>query len=385
MSDTLVKMEEDLQRYKLAYKKCKDFFSLKNSMGGIEVTKQEQYTLDWLEGAIHKFEREIEQRKDLLSRIDILGVWMEYVNLHGRIDAIYNNSNETYKKWKKYLYSVGTCYKNAHNRFKEIVNAQNKYKEDLDAIGGSILSVVGMGTLAWVSTTGQILSIIGDKYEDVVNIGEDVTQGLWDKSVSYAASKMASVEGGNIDVPTVFYNNISEKALDGCLDILEVISKCIGVVNGCQEKLSELRKGINGTTKATDEAKKQYEIYIKQEASIVKVMLSANKWIKELPPKINTKELEKDFERVFWAAWLPRLESTEITGYEFGMDIGEVDYHEYSSFDAWLSNDLTNKLDVLIDLKKIGVGEDGLNRWVSQNDVKLLIKWANNFEPQYTF
>ena len=36
-------------------------------------------------------------------------------------------------------------------------------------------------------------------------------------------------------------------------------------------------------------------------------------------------------------------------------------------------------------LSAIGVGKNGLDNWVSDNDVKLLIKWARGFKPKHKF
>jgi len=51
----------------------------------------------------------------------------------------------------------------------------------------------------------------------------------------------------------------------------------------------------------------------------------------------------------------------------------------------WWTSEFTKKLTDLIDLEKIGVGERGLDNWVSENDAKCLVRWAESFKASIQF
>lgn len=389
MSDTLEKMKEQLLAAEADYQLLKKHYTSVESLGGVVITALEKENLGYIKDAIRKLKADIKKREELLSRIDLQGVFMEYDNLLDRVNSFYKQVNQTYKIWRNHIYSVGTCYSNAYDNYKDTVAKQKKYKDDLANIAGSIISVAGVGTLSWLSTTGKIVKLLGNRYKDAVNIGEDVAQGLWDKTVSFAAGKMSSVQKIDLKGPIVFQNTISKKALEGCLGVLNTVLKCEGIVIECKVRISKLRQGSGGTIKGSPAAKKQYENFLKVQDSIAKTMEPVMTWIKKMPPKINAKELQDDLERGFWAKWLPKLHKHTPAHYKKSYDhgLGTVPYkvEASDSYDAWMSTALANRLTALVDLPGIGVGKNGLDYWVSQNDVKLLVGWARSFKSTQKF
>ena len=209
------------------------------------------------------------------------------------------------------------------------------------------------------------------------NVFEDIAQGGWDKIVSYQAANWPATVKKDFSEPLVFQNKISKKALSGYQIVRTEVLKHAKATIECEAKMLELQ------TKKIGDAKKEFENYIKYEAGVGKIIASAKTWVAKTPPSINAAELTKDFERGFWAGWLPRLKNHTagklITG------PGGVGYiPETTTYDAWLDRELKDRLTLLIDLKSIGVGKNGLD-WTSQNDVKLLIKWAKAFKPTQKF
>jgi len=382
-------MELQIQFFKKKYAEFENYFTSKDSFDGTNINKVEQITLDYIKVGISKIEAEIVERKQLLSNIDMQGVYNKYDLLLDTINSTWKGVELTHKKWKNHIFSVGTCYAKAFETFEDTVKAQNQYKQDLANLTAAIISLMGVGTLSWISTSAILVEKFGKKIDDLFNIAEDVVQSFQDKAVTYAASKVGSVDKISLDGPLVFQNSISKKALAECTEILTKILICEGTVMECKKMIDSLRDQGIGSKHGSEDAKIQYEHFIKVESAIVNCLMVAGKWIKKLPEPINTKELTKDFERGFWSKWLPRLKGTKTVKSpsrdEFGIrDPNPVSY-KVATYDDSFSSELSNRLTVLINLTAIGVGKNGLDNWVSDNDVILLIKWANGFKSTQNF
>lgn len=92
----------------------------------------------------------------------------------------------------------------------------------------------------------------------------------------------------------------------------------------------------------------------------------------------------KDFERGFWSKWIPRLKGYKTVRVPTRDKTGGSELTEVDTFDTWFSYDLKQRLTLLIPLEGIGIGKNGL-WWVTEDDVKLLIAWANRFSPTQKF
>ena len=383
MADSLAKMEADLESCKDQFNHYKKFFTSPDSLGGTKLTGFEQGALSFIESAITKLEAKVKERKELLTKVTISDVKDHYSLLLKKINQfVLDDIDGVYLKWQSHILSVGTCYTNADTIFKKTVEAQNKYKADLANIVGSIISVAGIGTLSWLSTTGKLGKVLIKLTANQQNVFEDIAQGGWDKIVSYQAANWPATVKKDFSEPLVFQNKISKKALSGYQIVRTEVLKHAKATIECEAKMLELQ------TKKIGDAKKEFENYIKYEAGVGKIIASAKTWVAKIPPSINAAELTKDFERGFWAGWLPRLHTHQPARIEYSPDhgLGTVPRKvpASDSYDSWLDNELKDRLTALIDLKGIGVGEGGL-WWTSSNDVKLLIKWAKAFKPTQKF
>lgn len=384
MSDTLEEMKKRLKKHQATLAEMKKEATSINSLGGKTVVKLEEYRMAMVEHTIQALADKIKERERLLSTVDMQDVINHYDGLFQRIDISINNVHQTYLSWQAHIYNVGTYYDRAYKTFNKTVVAQDKYKADLANIAASIISIAGVGTLSWLSTTGKLAATLSKiNLGSQANIIEDIAQSALDKYVSYKVPKIPDGITTDFPGPVEFQNQISLKAIKSYKAIHLEISRNAEAVALCRAAIVTLQ------TKKIGNAKEQFEKYIKFENGVGTILAKAETWTKKLPPKISAKALTDDFERSFWAGWIPRLknEKTRIhTGHdEFGVE--DPNYGEtYTtvSFDTWFSSDLKNRLYALIDMKKIGVGKDGL-QWVSTNDVKLLIAWANKFKFSQTF
>lgn len=385
MSDTLDEMKKRLKKHQATLAEMKKEATSINSLGGKTIVKLEEYRMAMVEHTIQALANKIKERERLLSTVDMQDVINHYDSLYKRVNNQINTANDTYTTWRVHIYNVGTYYNSAFSTFENTVNAQNKYKADLANIAASITSIVGMGTLSWLSTSGKLAAALSkiNLNKEQANIMEDIAQGITDKVVSFAVPKL--VEDTKIDLsgPLEFQNKISLKALKSFKAIYFELLRALESVTLCREAIVLMQ------TKKIGDAKKQFENFIKFEAGIGNALAKTKGWINEQPPSINAKALTDEFERTFWAGWIPRLknEKTRIhTGHdEFGVE--DPNYGEtYTtvSFDTWFSSALKNRLYALIDMQSIGIGKGGL-QWVSTNDVKLLITWANKFEFSLNF
>lgn len=384
MSDTLIEMKKTLKERQAALASLKKKATDVNSFGGKEIIPFEAKFISFAERAIEALNAKIKERERLLSTVNMQDVINHYDGLFQRITLSINNAHQTYLAWQSHIYNVGTHYDRAFKTFKDTVVAQDKYKADLANIAASIISIAGVGTLSWLSTTGKLAAALSKmNLGSQANIIEDIAQTALDKYVSYKVPKMPNGIKSTFPGPVEFQNQISLKAISGYKNIHLEITRNAEAVSLCRAAIVDLQ------TKKIGDAKKQFEKYIKFEDGIGNILTKADTWIKVLPPTITAKALEDDFERSFWAGWIPNLKSETTRRIpsrdEFGVrDPNGGQTYTVESFDTWLSSSLKKRLYALIDMKSIGVGEGGL-WYVSGNDIKLLIGWANKFKFTQTF
>ncbi len=379
MPDTLKQVEQKIQEYKKKYTEYLQYFKTEESRGGTEITKMEQAVLYFIDTSLKKIELEIIRRRKLLKKVTITDVKDHYSLLLKRIDQfVLNDIDGVYFKWHEHILSVGNCYSTAFDSFQETVEAQDKYKADLAAIAGMILSIVGVGTLSWISNTGQLAKVLYKLSTIQQNVVEDIAQEAWDKGLGYIVGKWPIPMKNDFKSPLVFQNNFSLKVLKGYQTIRTELLKHAAATIVCEEKMLEHQ------TAKTGNAQNEYENYIRFEANVLKAIMEIKKWTTDIPPSINSEELTKEFERGFWAGWIPRLKGSKIVSQRIDTDSPIREQYEIDTIDTWFSSDLKKRLNLLIDLEGIGVGKDGL-RWVSENDVELLISWAKSFKPAQIF
>lgn len=73
------------------------------------------------------------------------------------------------------------------------------------------------------------------------------------------------------------------------------------------------------------------------------------------------------------------MASTPIPGVDFSSST-EAEYDAW-----WLSEKLTDRLTNLIKLELTCVGANGLDYWVSKEDIKCLVEWAEGFNMTEKF
>lgn len=383
MSDTLIEMKKTLKERKATLADMKKEATDINSLGGKDVVALESLRIAFVEGTIKALADEITQREKDQSTCTMQGVINLYDGLLIRIRKSIDDADRAFTTWQIHILNVGTYYNHAFTTFEDTVKAQEKYDADLANIAASVLSIGGMGVLSWLSTTKILANTITNISANQANILEDVAQGLTDKIVSFSVPKVVD----NIQIkpsgPLEFQNKITLKATKSYKAVAFELHKAFKTVSLCREAivLLEIRK--------TGNVKEQYENYIRLEDNIGDILVKTNKWSTTSPPVIEETALTNEFERAFWAGWIPRLKNEKTRTHtgrdEFGVadpNYGET-YNEVS-FDTWFSSTLKNRLYALIDMKSIGVGDGGLG-WVSVADVKLLIAWANKFTFTQTF
>lgn len=377
MPDNIPKMEAQLKEYLNRYNRAEELFYACDSEDGEKLSPREQNVLNEINCSIETLKKEINRKKknqqlliktsDLQDVINEYGVLVETLNLF-----IQNDVDATYLTWQEYIKKTGTAYDKAVTSHKTIVANLKMHQDNIANIGGSILSVAGMGLFSWLSTTGKLATLLGKMSEDHANVAEDVAQGIWDKAVSYQAGKLGGKVEITIDTPLVFQNNYFLKALEGYRGIRTEVLKYMGTAIECKSKIVDLQ------TRKQGDGKEEMQKFIAFENSTFKMINNVTQWTQELPPRISHKELQKDFERSFWADWLPQIRTYSVD-ISLGLDVDA----EHSNW-GWTS-EFTDKLTDLIDLKKIGIGENGLDKWVSENDARCLVNWAENFKPSVQF
>lgn len=387
MADTLAQMEQRLQKYKTQYTDYHKYFSSVESWGGEAITFAEEQALNFIKASIAAMEGEIKRRKELLTKVTISDVKDHYALLHKKIMLfVEKNVDDTYLQWKAHLLSVGNCYKNAADIHEKTVTNLEKHKADVANIAGSIISVAGLGAFSWLSSTDKLLVILKGISKSQQNVIEDIVQGGWDKAISFGASKWYGQVKAGYDSPLVFQNTITKKVLLSYQALRQEILHHAGAALVCEEQM------LNLQTNKTGSPKEEYEQFIAFESNVLQVLTKSNVWVLDTPPNTGSsyyQDLTDDFERGFWAKWLPGLRSVKTYAQPATNDAtryGKGDYVKKTEYDSWWwTTELCNRLTNLIDLKKIGVGENGLDSWVSGTDVKLLIAWAETFEQTVTY
>lgn len=384
MSDTLIEMKKTLKERKATLAQMEKEATDINSLGGQKVVAWEALRISFVQGTINALNDKIKDRERLLTTVNMQDVINHYDGLFQRITLSVEKAHQTYLSWQQHIYNVGTHYDRAFKLFKDTVEAQDKYKADLANIAASIISIAGAGTISWLSTTGKLATALSKmNLAQHANIIEDIAQTALDKYVSYKIPKMPNGIKSAFPGPVEFQNQISLKAISAYKAIHLEIIRNAEAVSLCRAAIVSLQ------TKKIGNAKEQFEKYIKFENGIGNLLAKAESWTKKLPPAISPKALEDDFERSFWAGWIPNLKSETTkrisSSDEFGVrDPNGGQTYTVESFDTWLSSSLKNRLYALIDMKNIEIGEGGL-WYVSDNDIKLLISWANDFQFTQTF
>lgn len=382
MSDTLKEMEDKLQAYKLEYAKYKKYYESEESWGGQEITSAEQTALTFIKNTIDKIDGKMKERRALHSTVQMEDVTDHYAVLFKKITLfIFNTLDSTYLKWQEHIISVGNSYATAVTRHETTVSNLEKHKADVANIAGSILSVAGLGTLSWLSSADKLKGVLKGLSEIQENVLEDVAQGGWDKVVSYSAAQSNNSIKTKFESPLVFQNTIALKALRKYQAAREEILKHAGACVQMEEYV------LNLQTRNTGNAKAEYEKFIKFESNALKAIMESSNWAQLLPAKTSGSyytSLQDDLECALWAKWMPGLKSV-TTVQSSGSNYSTGESRTVVSYDSWWwTDELCKRLDDFIDLEAIGVGKNGLD-WVSGEDVRLLISWANSFEQTVTY
>lgn len=316
----------------------------------------------------------------------------EYDGLYKILDQFLDEKIDThYLLWQKHILNVGTCYAEAYRMFNHTVTEQDKYVANINSIAASVISVMGLGTMSWLSTLSQTTIIASKFSESTINIAEDIAQGTWDKAVSYAKTKNTSSKVSKDDfakLPTAFQNQISTKALNYYLDLRQDIIKQKGIALLGQQKILEYQK--NGGAKCKIEHEKFKKL---EEKSISLTKKIETKLLNKVPPKLNAQELQDEFERRMWAAWLPNLKSyTTLTVRHYwpAPEGSNAPPHgskiKIPKFDTWLDKTLKNRL------RKLGIekASGSTLTWTDNSDSMKLVTWAQKYQTsaapkKYTF
>jgi len=393
MDEILKELKEGLAEHEEALNNFIRLAKEPDSWGGTEINWFEELAINNAKGLIEAIKQEIKDREAVLAdrkrteaTITMQGVVNHYGLLYDKtVEYIMEQVDNTYLKWQDHILTAGSCYANASKTFNDTVEAQNQYKQALVDITGSVISVIGLGALSWLSTSLQAMKSLEKVSDKLINATEDMVQGGWDKVVGHAAGAVPSKVAHSNKLPTEFQNEITQKALNRYLKNRNIV-------------LSYGKKVLHYNTVVVDleakkigNAKEEYRTYNRIEDQFEHVKLACNEWVNTKPSEINETLLTEDFERCFWAGWLPRLQYTSKKTVPYVDEFGVRDPMggtvistsiEYSdSFSGALSSRLTH----LIDLVAIGVGKNGLDYNVSDNDVKLLIAWAHKFQPSQKF
>jgi len=154
MPDNIPKMEAELKEYLKRYDKAKSLFYVSDSENGVNLSPREQEVLNEIACSIELLEQEIDRRKkyqqfllksvDMQDVINYYGILVENLNLF-----IGKEVDSTYLIWQVHIENVASSYTKAVSSHSNIVANLKKHQDDVANIGGSILSVAGMGLLSW--------------------------------------------------------------------------------------------------------------------------------------------------------------------------------------------------------------------------------------------
>lgn len=222
----------------------------------------------------------------------------------------------------------------------------------------------------------------------LATINEEQTP--FDKLMGIAATKFPKSVHSKMNTPFAFQNEVILKAFSSLLPIMKAIIKFQSAFNSRRDHLLKLSMQSGGSEGGTDLAKKEYKKSLEDCSMIAKAFKEIQKWINTKPNDPMTREVRTDeFKRMFWKEWLPTLEHVtpaHIETNNYGYSSEEVSVpEEVSHSNWWLSSKLLEEIDRLLDLKKLGIGENGLDSWVSDNDVRLLVLWARNHQTTLKF
>ena len=387
MSDKLKDLEEKLGKYKHEYDTILKYITSIASECGEDITECEQEQLDGIASLIEEVDTEINRRKELLSGATTMAkVRAAYGITNSKFDVLFKEVRLTYSIWHQHILEVGKAYTLAYGDHAKIVKEQEKHETNINNIGNSILSLAGMGLFSWISDMGLLVKHVKSLSTGAADVLEDVAQGTWDKAVSLGAIKVDESFSGDIgSAPLVFQNEFHSKSLAGYIEVQRILLK---VSKECVSSASAIH---NMNMRGEGNPKEEYDIYLAYEASVKKVISSIEKWMNHQPPSTDYVELRKDFERQFWAKWLPGLHQHFPARQEYSADhgLGTVPRKipASDSYDNWwLSRSLKNRLTTLIELERTCMQDsDGLRHWVSENDIKCLVEWAKDFHIEEKF
>lgn len=384
MSDILAKIENDIQHFTQQYEEIRRKFERADSDGGRGISNREQEILNEVTEYIQKLRMERQKRRQIVANMSMTKVVQQYQNLYDAIDLFIDQKvAATYEQWQTHILDAGTAYANAYKTFEDTVNAQNKYKDDLQRLVGEAVSIVGLGTFAWLSGTGAIAvvvkKVVSKNVDLIANVTEDVVQVAFDKVAGHMSDLPSEIKTDD-KVPLSFQNQLSKKAIQ---EYIKMKGSCVTLkymVHEYRKKVNELNLLGKGNAVA------EYNRYLMVESMVQETLTNLSSWVSKRPPSISTAALEMDFERVMWTKWLPKLKGQRVERIpyrdEFGVRFpngGET--YTITTFDTWFSSALKGRMRALIDLKSINVDL----WWTDASDVKNLINWANSFKPTTTF
>lgn len=377
----LAELEKELAEVKKRYIRLEGYFTAVQSLGGVAITTKEQALLDLSAKKITILEEKIIILHQEMENVNFDNVKDKYQGLINFTNTTFEKVQENHEIWMSYIYTVGLDYSAAYESFKSIQDAQSMYEADVATIATSVFSIVGLGGMSWITDSGYLAKKLGDsyaKYENTIQIGEDVLQTSFDKFMGIAATKFPKSVKSKMDTPFAFQNEVLLNAFSSLLPIMKAIIKFQSAFNSRRNDLLKMSMQPGGREGGTDLAKKEYSKYLEDCSMVTKAFKEILKWINTKPDDPMTREVRTDeFKRIFWKEWLPTLETAYTNN---GVVLDEVCHSNW-----WLSSKLLTEIDRLLDLKKLGIGENGLDYWVTDNDVRLLVLWARNYQTTLKF
>jgi hypothetical protein len=387
MPDTLAELQKNLAKAKQRYKEIKESLLVLKAWGEDKVLKEEEVLMKEIGKSINELEKSIIEHKRILANADFQDTINGYDRLKAFIDKKFKQIQNTHIAWMEHICAVGLDYSAAYESFNGIMKAQSKYEADMVAIGKSIISLASMGTATWLLSSSKLLTTLVDTFEKN-KAGLKVAEDIVKNSLTYALGKLPKSAGSTIKTPFAFKDEILLEALGNLRPILEVVLKYEGIVMACQESVTKLRVESSRKGRGTNLAKEEYEKYLEVSNMITKAFAEVQVWIDKMPESTHTgTDRVDEFKRMFWQEWLPTLETVtpgkQYIGGNYSDGVSTSPTVDYS--DWGLSKELKQEISRLLDLKKLGIGENGLDYWASDNDVRLLVVWARSYKSSLKF
>jgi hypothetical protein len=253
-------------------------------------TLEVELTLEWDAGEEHV------TKTDAIESCDRL-IYVGYQNLENGIKSVHEELSSTERNGVNYFRSIGIAYTDAYKGFTSSLEKLNGDETDKAYITSSIVTLLSVGALSWVSKIIEIADLI----EDVTTVAIDkMAPPLLAKSINAEEiKKKIGIQDSDVYAEWKINKFVSS--------VGEIDSK----IRNAMAYIYENKKDVSDYCKAS-ELNHYLDVYSKVSDKIKKLINDLIPSLKKYQKNItvvNEGILAKEFEYNFWMRWISTLKT----------------------------------------------------------------------------